>query len=81
MAEHIWYDRMAPDAPTKEPAMISSLFDTIIPAKTPEKPEHVFKTQMTTGMSAPPIAIENMIPHTADVPVAQSNKKSPKYPP
>mmetsp|Transcript_24563 Transcript_24563/g.62534 ORF Transcript_24563/g.62534 Transcript_24563/m.62534 type:complete len:311 (-) Transcript_24563:257-1189(-) len=78
IAAHIMYDRMAPDAPTKDPAISSSLFETISPAKTPANPEQVFRTQMTTGISAPPMARTKSTPKPPDRAVATSSKNIPK---
>ena len=55
---------MTPDAPTSEPAMISTLLSITNPVAAAAKPEYEFSRAMTTGMSAPPIGPTSRIPST-----------------
>ncbi len=49
--------RMPPEAPTSAPAMISAQFPMTNPAIATAVPVNAFSSEMTTGMSAPPIGI------------------------
>src|SRR5450756_2595923 len=49
------YESRAPEAPTSEPVMISSVFDSMKPAAAAH-PEYEFSIDTTTGMSPPPMA-------------------------
>ena len=62
MALHMMRVRMSPDAPTREPAMISTLLPKTKPVAAAAKPEQEFNRAMTTGMSAPPTATANRKP-------------------
>ncbi len=54
------YDRIAPDDPTSEPAMISIGLFRVKPIPAAAQPENEFSSDTTTGMSPPPIgAIQN----------------------
>ena len=44
-----------PDAPSSAPAMIRTLFDRTKPVDAAARPAYEFRSEMTTGMSAPPI--------------------------
>ena len=52
-------DKMIPDAPTKAPPIIINSLSNMKPAKTPAHPDPEFNTDITTGISAPPIAMVN----------------------
>ena len=47
--------RIAPDAPTRAPAMIRTGLSITKPAIATAVPVNEFSSEMTTGMSAPPI--------------------------
>ncbi|MEI2700935.1 MAG: hypothetical protein V9E83_00870 [Baekduia sp.] len=47
--------RIVPDAPTIMPATISAVLLRAIPAAAAERPVKAFSSEITTGMSAPPI--------------------------
>ena len=49
--------RMPPDAPTSAPAMISAQLPMTKPAIATAVPVNAFSSEITTGMSAPPIGI------------------------
>ena len=51
----ITIDRMNPDAPSSAPAMISTLLPIANPVAAEASPAYEFSSEMTTGMSAPPI--------------------------
>ncbi len=55
MASAISLVRMAPEAPTRAPAMISTSLPSTKPAIATAVPVNEFSREMTTGMSAPPI--------------------------
>ena len=46
---------MQPLEATMAPVMISMLFRSMKPAVQPLSPEKAFRTEITTGMSAPPM--------------------------
>ena len=52
----IWVSRL-PDAPTRVPEMMRTLFERTKPVDAVARPVNAFRSEMTTGMSAPPIAI------------------------
>src|SRR5450756_1921246 len=60
------YERSAPEAPTSEPVMISSVFDSMKPAAAAAHPEYEFSIDTTTGMSPPPMAATRCQPTEAD---------------
>ena len=53
---------MRPEAPTKHPATIKAVFVSKTPAEAAAIPEREFKSDMTTGISPPPIGITNASP-------------------
>ena len=55
MALHMICVRIRPEAPTSEPATMSSGFCTANPAIEAATPDSEFSSEITTGMSAPPI--------------------------
>src|ERR1700758_3614827 len=57
IALHMMYDRIAPDEPTSEPAMISIALFSEKPMPAAAQPEYEFSIDPTTGMSAPPIGM------------------------
>src|ERR1700755_3264543 len=57
IARHMMYDRMAPDEPTSEPAMISIGLFSEKPMPAAAQPEYELSMDTTTGMSAPPIGL------------------------
>src|SRR5476649_1390291 len=54
------YDRIAPDEPTSEPAMISMALLSEKPMPAAAQPEYELSIDTTTGMSAPPIAMNGV---------------------
>ena len=57
--------RIEPDAPTIMPATISAVLDSARPTAAAESPVHALSSEITTGMSAPPIGSTTMTPRTA----------------
>src|SRR3954453_12521619 len=64
IALHMMYDRIAPDEPTSEPAMISIGLLSEKPMPAAAQPEYEFSIDTTTGMSAPPIGMMISTPST-----------------
>src|SRR5262249_60095065 len=57
IALHMMYDRIAPELPTSEPAMINIGLFSEKPMPAAAQPEYELSMEITTGMSAPPIGI------------------------
>ncbi len=55
-----------PEAPTKEPTTMSKWFSKTKPVIAAAKPENAFSSEMTTGMSAPPIGRTIRTPSRSD---------------
>ena len=55
MASAMSLVRIAPEAPTRAPAMISTSLPSTKPAIATAVPVKMLSSEMTTGMSAPPI--------------------------
>ena len=53
-----------PEAPTSDPAMISTVLFITKPVAQAARPENEFNSAMTTGMSAPPMDSESTTPRT-----------------
>jgi hypothetical protein len=53
---HMMYDKMAPELPIKAPTIVIKLLFNMKPSAQRAQPEYEFRTVMTTGMSAPPMA-------------------------
>ena len=56
---------MEPDAPTSAPAMISAQLPMTKPAMATAVPVNAFSSEMTTGMSAPPIGSTIVTPNAS----------------
>jgi hypothetical protein len=65
MASHMIFVRMMPDAPTSAPLMMSTLLPSTNPVMDAASPENEFSSEITTGMSAPPMGITNSTPMTS----------------
>ena len=59
-------DRMKPDDPSSAPAVMSTLFSSTKPMATAESPAYEFSSEMTVGMSAPPIGRISSTPNSSD---------------
>ena len=57
--------RMVPEEPTSVPATIRTMLSSAIPAAAAESPVKAFSSEMTTGMSAPPIGSTKRFPRIA----------------
>ena len=66
IARHMMIDRISPDDPSSAPAMISSLFCSTKPIATAARPAYEFSSEMTVGMSAPPIGRISRTPKISD---------------
>ena len=73
MALHMILVRINPDAPTSDPAMISTLLSITNPVAAAASPEYEFNRAITTGMSAPPIGLTSRTPNT------EARTTIPKY--
>ena len=58
----IRFVRIVPEAPTIIPATIITVFDSATPVAAADRPVNAFRSEITTGMSAPPIGSTTMIP-------------------
>ncbi len=74
MATHMIRVRIIPDAPTRVPAMIRTVLSIINPVADAARPEYEFKSAITTGISAPPIAITSSTPSTAATTTIPQNR-------
>ena len=62
MASAIRLVRIVPEAPTMMPPTISAVLSSAMPAAAAERPVSAFSSEMTTGMSAPPMGSTTMLP-------------------
>src|ERR1700761_5265104 len=65
-----------PDAPTSAPLMISTLLPSTKPVDAAAKPVNELSSEITTGMSAPPIGSTNSTPSSSAQPSAIQNHSS-----
>ena len=65
IASAIRFVRIEPEAPTSMPPTISATLSSAIPAAAADRPVKAFSSEITTGMSAPPIGSTNMLPSSA----------------
>src|SRR6202034_4183034 len=66
MASAMSLVRIPPDAPTRAPAIISAQLPITKPAIATALPVNAFRSEITTGMSAPPMGITMSTPNTRD---------------
>ncbi len=66
IARHMITDRMKPDDPSSAPAVMSSLFSSTKPIATADSPAYEFSSEITVGMSAPPIGSISSTPNASD---------------
>src|ERR1700743_2939656 len=57
--------RMVPDAPTIIPATIITVLLSATPVAAADRPVNALSSEITTGMSAPPIGNTTMLPSSA----------------
>ena len=62
IALHMMTVRMRPEAPTRQPATTSTLLLMTKPAAQAARPEQEFSSEMTTGISPPPMGITAKMP-------------------
>ena len=72
--------RIEPEAPTSVPPTISATLSSAMPAAAAESPVNAFSSEITTGMSAPPIGSTNMLPSTAAATRIRTNRPSDSEP-
>ena len=65
--------RMLPDAPTSAPATISAQLSMTNPAIATAVPVNAFSSEMTTGMSAPPIGSTIITPNASEASTTMSS--------
>ena len=65
MASAMTLVRIAPDAPTRAPAMIRTGLFSTKPAIATAVPVNELSSEMTTGMSAPPMGSVMVTPNTS----------------
>ena len=73
IAWHMMYERIAPDEPTSEPAMISIGLFSEKPMPAAAQPEYELSIDTTTGMSAPPIGMMISTPSANAISVMTMN--------
>ena len=69
-----------PDAPTIMPATISAGLFSAMPVAAADSPVNAFSSEMTTGMSAPPIGSTTALPSSAatiSMPMNSSSECAP----
>ena len=65
-----------PEAPTSMPATIRTLFCSSKPPAATARPVKAFSSEITTGMSAPPIGSTNRTPNSSDAPISTQSSHS-----
>ena len=73
IARHMMIDRIRPDEPSSAPAVMSSLFSSTKPIATADSPAYEFSSEMTVGMSAPPIGRISSTPKASDSTMMSAN--------
>ena len=73
IARHMITDRMKPDDPSSAPAVMSSLFCSTNPIATAESPAYELSSEMTVGMSAPPIGMISKTPNVSESTMIAAN--------
>ena len=76
MARPIICVSIVPEAPTSAPAMISTLLCSTKPVAAAARPVNEFSSEITTGMSAPPIAITMSTPSSSASTIASASTPS-----
>src|SRR5438270_9661046 len=61
-------ERMNPDEPSSAPATISNLLPSTNPIAAAERPAYEFNSEITVGISAPPIGITSITPNSSAMP-------------
>ena len=76
MASAIRLVRIVPEAPTMMPPTISAVLSSAMPAAAADRPVSAFSSEITTGMSAPPIGSTTMLPSIAAATRIRMNRPS-----
>ena len=66
-------ERIRPDEPSSAPAVMSTLFSSTNPIATAASPAYAFSSEMTVGMSAPPIGMISRTPKISDSTMISGN--------
>ena len=69
IALHMMNVNMRPEAPTREPAIMSTELPMMNPVNAAAIPERELSKDTTTGISAPPIGRTSMIPRIHEIPM------------
>ena len=78
MARHMICVKISPEAPTSDPAIISTLLSSTKPVAAAARPEHELSKAITTGISAPPMGNTSNRPNSEATPtIAQKASGSP----
>ena len=80
MALHMMSVRMTPEAPTRHPDTISTVFPIGKPANAAARPESALRNEMITGMSPPPIVMTRVMPNTREASVVITTPATPRPP-
>ncbi len=67
IAFDMFTERMNPEAPSSAPATISSLLSIANPIAAAESPAYEFSSEITVGMSAPPIGMIIITPNASEI--------------
>ena len=68
MARLMMIERMKPEAPSSAPAMMSTLLPMAKPVAEEARPAYELSSEITTGMSAPPMGSTSETPKTSASP-------------
>ena len=77
IALHISMVSSVPEAPTSVPLMMSALLLSTNPVAATARPVNELSSEITTGMSAPPIGITIITPSTSEAPSSVRNHGAP----
>src|ERR1700756_750632 len=68
MALHMITERMKPEEPSRAPATTRTLLLSTNPRRAADRPAYELRSEMTVGMSAPPIGVTSKIPNNNATP-------------
>ena len=80
MAFAMRFVRIEPDAPTIMPATISAVLLSAMPAAAADRPVNALSSEITTGMSAPPIGSTIRLPSAAAATSSDDHQRSVSLP-
>src|SRR5260370_16329385 len=78
IARHMMYERIAPEDPTSDPAMISIGLFNEKPMPAAPQPEYELTIDTTTSISPPPIAMMITTPPPNPIPPKKTNRTPPR---